>query len=862
MPSRATSALLVVAMLTTGVAGCLTDDGSLDSASTATGDPLDLSADRVTDGLERLLEARREPRTIQENVTVNVVLVGIDRDLVDTEQIASNLPKTYSPNVDFAKPREGLLRSGVAHQIDYAFHEAPDAFAEELFSQYERFSREVELAGPANATSETSFLERYDRMYGLDRADGTEHLVDATAVEAWIHAHRAEHGLEFEEPEATVFFLDSWTDHGLWEDDYYRYEFPQDTDPNSETRTLRAWGGTYDFLFMDYSAAPNEARDDNSNIQRVNIFGGASQPVPAAEGTAYNDPPMWHYDGDTATIGKGPLEKTVELTDRIEHALDVGVNLRLLGDYAFRPIYNERYHVNVHLWHDGRSQMPTEDLEQYIDRERLEGSLQQEVPWSNLTVSLDTYVAPEDDPGMARALEEAKAEGAGSYLPINPVWQHVDANQDRYDDAPEDAFSINALMFLLEGHYAFVLPVIVGGVAFSGPDGTAWGTISSVNDHRYVQNGMDMEETARSLVGINAHEVGHFFGLPHAHDGSRRTSDGYEPFLEHTWSSTRTIMSYRMNPYSADTFHVELLAKAHMRENLRHTLRNVESVYRALDADGLAETPDPVRDALGTASDARQQAIASFQQGSYRAAVDAAIEAREASEDALDLVGVAEAPVRVASWTNEGVDSVGVRWSAVALEPAVVPTGVEFDYRPVNLTEDVESITVRASWNNTPSSWGDFFIGWSRSQTEPVVNQGPVAYGSPISLGGGIHDPVAEGPTDGQVTRSFTLDIDDFPVFRELDELYMGAGTRGRAVDGAYQVDITVTYRDHGDGTVPDGVDATEQGTGELVERPVELHAPATAAEQMAREDRLDELDGMPAERSAVDRLDPRAVLG
>jgi hypothetical protein len=824
MRVRLVPALAALLLLGSALAGCVTPS---DVGTSSTTDPgpetdVDLSKEDVTEGLREMLQARSEPRTMESNLTVNVVLVGMDPSLVDEDAVRDQLPKRYSPNVDFSKPRTGALRSGQQLDLSYELHGAPTAFAEDLFANYTKWAREhdyTDRGGPG-----PSFLERYDEMYDLGRADGTEHLVNATAVEDWMHEHRDAYGLDFQEPEATVFFLDSWTNHDLWKDDYYRYEFRQDNGaPGPENQAIRAWGGTHDFLFMDYSAAPNDVRDDQTGVDRVAVFGGISQRVPAAEGTAYNDPPTWHYDGNEAEIGKGPLRHTVKLGDRIAYATDVAVNLRLVGDYAFRPIYSERYHVNVHLWHDGRSAMPTENMAQYIDRDHLESSLQQEVPWANLTVSLDTYVAPEDDPGMAQALDTAKAEGGATYIPIAPVWKHVEANEEKYDNAPEDGFSVNALMFLLEGHYAFALPLVVGGIAFSGPDGTAWGTISSVNDAGYVGDGRDMHDTAQDLVGINAHEVGHFFGLPHAHDGSRRTDDGYEPFLSHTWSSTRTIMSYRTEPDTADRFHVEELARAHTRENLRQTTRNAESVYRALDARGAAGTPTGILEDLEAADQARAQAQAAFDEGRYRDAVDAAIDARKASERALEAAQVDEETVRVAAWTNEGVNSAGARWSAVSFEPSVTPTGVQFDYRKVEITPDVEEVTVRAHWNNTPSSWGDFFVGWSRSQKEPFVNAGPVPYGSPVSLGGGIHDPVAEGPQDGETTRSFTLDIDNFPIFRETGTLYMGAGTQGRAVDGAYKTEILVTYRDHGDDTVPDPVDGVQEDAGRLVERDVEV---------------------------------------
>lgn len=814
---------LAVLLLTTGLAGCLGSDGGEELTPVGvTG--AGLAHDSVDRGLEVLGKERAEPLTLSTDTTVNVVFVGLSKDRIDTDQLRENLPSTYSPRVDFSKPRGEGLRSGIEHRLSYDFHQAPTAFADELFARYPDWSEEVDI--PGRLGDAPAFLERYDRMYDLGRAeDGRVHLVDAEQVETWLHEHRAEHGLAFEEPELTVFFLDSWTEHGLWEDSYYWYTFEDNTVSQRDARNMRAFGGTYDHLFMDYSAAPNDALYDNSGITDVDTFQGATSfPVLAPEGTAYNDPPIWHYDGDTATIGHGPYEKTVELTDRVEHALDIAVDVRAIGTYAYRPVYEEDYHVNVHLFHDGRSVMPTDGLDDLLDPEQLFGALQAEIPWANVTGSLDTYVLPDDDPGMARALDTAKAEAAGTYIPTKPVVDQVEAHPDRYSGGASDAFEVTALAFLLEGHYAFVLPVIVGGVALASPDGTAWGTISSVNDYRYLGNGQDMDEVAASLQRINSHEVGHFFGLMHAHEGSRPTGQGYEYVVDHTWSSTNTIMSYRLQPFTADVFHVEKLAEAHALENLETTLRNAGSAYRALDAAGVDETPDEVQDALQTASANLARAVALFEAGAPADAVEHAIDARRASQVALDAAGVGERTVRVEAWTNEGVNSAGADYDALTDEVSVVPTGYAFDYRPVEIGEDVERVTVRASWTNTPASWGDFFVGWSTQATDPVVNAGPVRYGSPVSQQGGIHDSAEEGPTDGPVNRSFTLEMDRFPIFRDNTTLYMGAGTQGNAVDGAYEVEILVTYRDHGDGALPDGAETVEQDAGELVERPTLVH--------------------------------------
>lgn len=822
MPSPGRAGLLALVLLAAGQAGCLTDDAPDPTSSAQAGSPaVDLAASSVEDGLAELEAARSQPLELQVNTTVNVVYVGLDGELVDEDQLRENLPEVYSPNVDFAKPRPDPLRSGIRQEIDYRFHQAPEAFASDLFSRYPDWSREIPYP---YSTPPPSFLENYDRMYDLGRTDdGTVHVVDAQAVESWIHENRGDYGLAFAEPENTVFLLDSWSDHGLWEDSYYWYEFRNGTSSSTDTLSMRAFGATWDFLFMDYSAAPNPDSYDNSELAKTNVPGrGIQLGAPAPEGTAYNDPPIWHYDGDEATVGPAG-EKTIHLTDRVEHALDTAVNLRLLGDYSGRPTYADRYHVNVHLVHDEHSIMPSEDLEELLDENHVFDALQAEVPWANVTGSIDTYDLPEDDPGMAEALREAKAKAAGSYIPTQPVEEHVRANAEDYDRAPDDARSVYALLFLLEGHYAFAIPYFAGGISLETPDGTEWGAVSSVNDVRYVGNGRNMSWAARTLEYVNAHELGHGFGLFHAHDGTRRTDDGYAFTVDHTWSQSRTVMSYRLDPFTAGTFDRQSLARAHALENLQHTLRDVHSVYRTLDARGIGEVPSPVQEALATAERHEDRAREAFGAGRPGASVRAAIEARDAAERALEATSASERTVTVAAWTNEQIASTGASYPHVEDETAVSPTGVEFDYRPVNVTGDVETITVKATWNNTPDSWGDFFVGWSMDPRSPLVNEGPARHGAPVQTQGGIHDPVAEGPDAGEVTRSFTLDVDEFPIFRTLGTIYAGAGTQGNAVNADYRVEIDVTYRDHGDGTVPDGIDGVQEDAGELVETDVRV---------------------------------------
>ncbi|MGQ0534791.1 MAG: hypothetical protein ACT4PT_01825, partial [Methanobacteriota archaeon] len=178
-----------------------------------------------------------EPTFVLE-LPVHVVAVGFDGfDAAALGQHLEQPPPVFRVGRAFVTAL--VEREPLQYDVQYVVHEAPEAFAEELFA----FAASVTEKGPPDA-----YLAEYDAR-GERRvceapllpplppspvrppaplplpapACGDIDRIDAWAVEQWIAGHRAADGQEFGGASPTVLLLDSDTKGYLPPESYHQY---------------------------------------------------------------------------------------------------------------------------------------------------------------------------------------------------------------------------------------------------------------------------------------------------------------------------------------------------------------------------------------------------------------------------------------------------------------------------------------------------------------------------------------------------------------------------------------------------------------------------------------------------------------
>ncbi|MDI6917931.1 MAG: hypothetical protein QMC80_09080 [Thermoplasmatales archaeon] len=216
----------------------------------------------------RVPEGYHEKITLHADVTMNIIFVGFDENIVQTKTFMEQFPDSYRPtDAGRSWPFGQMFFEYISFNVSYRFYFADDVFAESLFA----YANDIAEWGEP-----TEYLKNYDTESGQNRLDEGEDIqyVNVTAVERWINENRAGYGLKFKDPEYILFLLDSYTKAYMPTDTYHYWKFYEDYSGGEATTNLRAWGGNYNFLWLDVGAAPSYFYEDS----------------------AETDPPIWHYD--------------------------------------------------------------------------------------------------------------------------------------------------------------------------------------------------------------------------------------------------------------------------------------------------------------------------------------------------------------------------------------------------------------------------------------------------------------------------------------------------------------------------------------------------------------------------------------
>ena len=207
---------------------------------------------------------------------------------------------------------------------------------------------------------------------------------------------------------------------------------------------------------------------------------------------------------------------------------------RFMHSYLYEPRPSVgRYYLSNNIWRDAFSTAPwATDLTKLFDQNVVLAGLRTLVPYFTFTGDTQyEYLTPLD--ADQQNLQQAKQDGddvAGTpftAMHTQTAMDYLDANPAKFKRGGSCYTTIPDLEVVVEKHYAWDLPLIVGGVATNN-GGRPWGFLESVNDvFKTAQSDEDQEGPLHfihpdilggGLSYTSIHELSHFLGLAHPHD--------------------------------------------------------------------------------------------------------------------------------------------------------------------------------------------------------------------------------------------------------------------------------------------------------------------------------------------------------
>jgi hypothetical protein len=603
----------------------------------------------------------------QADAPLRVVLVGFKKGQIDESALLAQLPASQRPGVLIPYTEDThdsgdqcgvffgantLLNHGRCYYeggkpylvpVEYHWQPqvvyAPDAFTTAFFQQLMASS----TVGDFSGASYRPYLEAYNQTHGVYR--GAANLVapnasirffDAEKAETWL-AQNSMSYLGFDlgpksgsalgpgkRPGYTVFILNTWDSPQAQailapQHEYHVLRINR-TDPDTNGFAGidwgRVWGGNYREVFLDLGAAPNPYESQTWGNRRRDPLGSDAF-----------DPPLWEYEAKAPRVtGVGdfsdpysPNPTPTWNQDWLNYDLGRFVNdaasYRFFHSYLYEPRPSVgRYYLSSNIWRDSFSTAPwATDLTKLFDQQKVLDGLRTLVPYFSFIgdtqfQNLDALSADQATLQTAKQHGDDVAGAPFTAMHTQDAMDYLDANPTRFERGGECYTTIPDLEVVVEKHYAWDLPLIVGGVATNN-EGRPWGFLASVNDlFKTAQSDEDQngplhfvhpDVLGGGLTYTSIHELSHFLGLAHPHDtigasvvtqpdGTKKTE--YWDGFSWTFDSTAAPTTYGFDQLTYSILDQETIARGHLAYYLKWTREALKQGGDAFAAKGLATT--------------------------------------------------------------------------------------------------------------------------------------------------------------------------------------------------------------------------------------------------------------------------------
>jgi len=565
---------------------------------------------------------------VTETVPVNVVLVGLrpgdGPQQFDAQRFLDQLPSRGTPVVRDPLTFYGLRNTIGEHwQYDYRLTWATPAFEGALWD---------ELTSLARPAPPTSYQQTYNRQQtrSLDITDNAD--IDARTVEAWLASHASSLGVDTTRD--TVFYVDWFGQPGFR---FHVYDVPQ-PDPDTgfdfgsrEKNKVEAFGGT-------------PAADPSSPASRIWFYDVSAGPgygtfgyelddldIPGWTPGAYRLPPVWEYGNPR------PAQPHLDLTGDLAKVTHfVGLDMLFAPSPLFSPtlpapVQPRTIRVETTVENlDWAGPVPNGDV---ITRE-----LSALEPWRTFSAT--------------NTIKDGDADFARTFDCFSSVLTGV--QRDCYGHRFADTAFDDILLYYLDHRTEMTdpgadltIPVIDMRVA----DNRTLGWLGFADDdwvkgtQTYIMGTLwpSVYQAGYGPSGVYTHEVGHYLGLSHPHDG-------YDPGLGtdihagmpefgylYLGDQVASAMSYLRSGFGFSQFDRDDVGRWSV-------LSYIDEANRILGAIQSSSKAAQVADAVRAADDQATTAMSQFAGRQFTAAATSMAAAYDGVVAAARQIGIPLAP--------------------------------------------------------------------------------------------------------------------------------------------------------------------------------------------------------------------------
>ena len=577
-------------------------------------------------------------RTINQNLTINVVFVGYEpgsgprnidegtfrRDLPHAYQAVDRIPayflgQNYPAGVSFS----------YSYNIVYADAQFENAFFGYLGSISQPRARTV---------AQNSYNSQQNRSGYVDQ----NYQIDAPSVEKWL-ANNADGMLGVDTTKYTIFFV-NW--YGRSDFRFHVYAKTDEPDPDSgfyfdsiANRKIIAWGGT----------APDDPESGLGSLHRIWFYDLSAGPegwthnwdldTPDIDGDGVLDvrmPPIWEYGNLTGYRPFTSVSHDLGLMTRY-----VAIDLLFTASPLFNPaVSRPEVPTNIQLDINLFQMDPNGDGRNWLNTNYVVTKLSKLQPLSNFSAQLNGAPASSQLDRLYYCWwsgEPCTPSVPAFYTLTDYANHHFQQFIDGDEDYEIPIFIFNPVQQL--GSFG------TGGYAEAGFDGNQ----TFVFVIRYGGSLYDLIGFSETTI----HEVGHHLGLSHPHDGYDFESDqdfsrSGDFYFAGSGDESNSVMGYLFlnsdfSQFDRDNMNRDLVA-AYINES--------NSILQKIEASPHAGQVDAI---VGLADLDAAAALAQYQSMNYQAAAEKAKSAYQKILNAAAQIGIQIEPEAwQADWESAG----------------------------------------------------------------------------------------------------------------------------------------------------------------------------------------------------------------